>query len=514
MATNNQKVDFDAALTHLMEELERIDGGELSQSQRTAQYKRLAAKIINTYLHDGDNYKAKSKLSISTLNKYLTKLRTAVRAAGYRHHSLTTGATRSWNTVDKDTGKSATYMTLAKLMSDYPEHATMLECLRHEPAVTLRKRAKEIAEGVIQSAHPTKRDRDLFRLINSGLKLEHEILFHLSLDSAQKSKVKQLQRASLTAKQHDSIAITRGDVAWLINTALASDSMYKQMYGLALASGRRFIEIAKQGDFTASGANTVIFSGQAKKRAGHDEKPYEIHTLIPASEFLVAFSKLRGSPKLAALHARVTLKRAERGIVSPDFDNAMLNAIAANSAADAARWMMMRVGLARGEQERCLYIGSDTDVQFKDTRAIYAATCLRDLRDVVAPNMDDNAFVGSIMGHEGGTAHLNYRQFRLVERRESATDAPTTVAQVPAADEAEVDDRALAALNRAFLRVEPSRKALTRCHETLMAWLRANPHRTITQSSMEKAAKAGNRVVIRDYINALADVIEAYNKSR
>ena len=69
MTTAVQKVDFDEALKYLMNELERIDSSELTQSQRTAQYKRLAAKVINSYLKDGDNFKADNKLSVTTLNK-------------------------------------------------------------------------------------------------------------------------------------------------------------------------------------------------------------------------------------------------------------------------------------------------------------------------------------------------------------------------------------------------------------------------------------------------------------
>ena len=37
MGNNNQKVDFDATLVYLMTELDSIDSGDLTQSQRTAQ---------------------------------------------------------------------------------------------------------------------------------------------------------------------------------------------------------------------------------------------------------------------------------------------------------------------------------------------------------------------------------------------------------------------------------------------------------------------------------------------
>ena len=165
----DNKPPFDIALSYLMTELERIDNSDLTQSQRTAQYKRLDKKIINTHLKDGDNFKAANKYSITTLNKYLTRLRTAVRAANYRHHSLKSESPRGWTTTDKETGRTSHYVTLAKLINDYPEHANELDSLRSEHALTLRKRVKEIAGAVIAGKNPTKLERELYRLITSVL---------------------------------------------------------------------------------------------------------------------------------------------------------------------------------------------------------------------------------------------------------------------------------------------------------------------------------------------------------
>ena len=510
MTTPNQKVDFDEALKYLMTELERIDSSELTQSQRTAQYKRLAAKVINSYLKDGDNFKADNKLSVTTLNKYLTRLRTAVRAANYRHHSLTHESARGWTTTDKATGKVSHYVTLTKLINDYPEYAHELDTLRSEHALTLRKRVKEIAGAVIASKQPTKRERELFKLITSGLKVEHEILFHLALDSAQKSIVKQRQGGALERKQHDTVTISYAAIMGIISEYLASESIYKQLYALALACGRRFIEVAKQGNFEIAGEHRVMFSGQAKKRAGHVETPYPIYTLIPAHDFITAIERLRGSQQMTDLHKKVEEKKAEKGMVTPDFDNAFFNTITATSSNYAAKSAMISRGMAKKVGDDVIYHDTNTTVTFKDSRAIYAAICLQDWHEKDAPQLDDNAFVSQLMGHEGGTAHLNYRQFRI--KRDlpaylAVVNTDAAGAQLEAADGENTAD-----LDAAFSALSDVRESLKRCHEKVMAWAKSNPTKKLTQTSIEKDAKGGNRAVVKDYITALNKPLESYNK--
>lgn len=506
-----QKVDFTAALTYLMNELDRVDSSDLSQSQRTQQYKRIAAKVINTHLKDGDNHKH-DKLGITTLNKYLTRLRTAVRAANYRHHSLINEKARGWTTTNKETGAVRNYVTLSKLIGDYPEYAEILETLRDEHALTLRKRVKEIAASIISNERPTKRQRELYRLITSGLKVEHEILFHLALDSAQKAMVKQHQGGALERKQHDSVTISYAAIMGIISEYLASESLYKQLYALALCCGRRFIEVAKQGNFEQIGEHRVMFSGQAKKRAGYVETPYPIYTLIPATEFIAALQRLRESPELAAIHAKVEEKKRESGgMVTPDFDNAVFNTQTATSANYAAKTAMANRGMATVQTDgNIIYNDTSTTVTFKDSRAIYAAICLQEWHEKDAPQLDDNAFVSQLMGHEGGTAHLNYRQFRINRELPSFLAVNNEVGGVDG--EAPTPTKNLNNLNEAFEALTETRPALTRCHEKVMQWAALNPANKLTQTSVEKEAKGGNRAVVKDYMAALKDAIESYNK--
>ena len=84
----------------------------------------------------------------------------------------------------------------------------------------------------------------------------------------------------------------------------------------------------------------------------------------------------------------------------------------------------------------------------------------------------------------------------------------TAGAQTESEDNENTDD-----LDAAFNALVDVRESLKRCHEKVMAWATANPTKKLTQTSIEKDAKGGNRAVVKDYITALNKPLESYNKS-
>ena len=513
-----QKIDLQGALNYLMSELEFVDSSDLTQSQKTARYKRIASKIKNTYLHDSDKYKQSNRLALPSLNKYLTRLRTAVRAADFKHHSLLSDSPRSWSFENED-GTKREYYTLAKVLNNYPDYYDLLITLRSEPALTLRKRLKEVAEQVISSEQPTKKERELFNILTRKLKVEHEILFHLSLDSAQKNKLKSKQSAALIKKQTDVVTINRHKLSNIINSGLNNKSIYKQAFALALASGRRSIEILKTGDFELINESTVLFSGQAKKRAGSEDSPYPIKTLIPSNEFIEAFTRFRQSDDIANIYNIVEEQRLDLinngNVVSTDYENSALNAYCAKSLNTNAKRAMIDSGLAKHDKNGgAIYTGTNTQVSFKDSRAIYAAVCLLEYHDIDAPTLDDNAYVTSLMGHEAGNAHVHYRQFKI-DYAHALSDAPAESAPAEPVDAVEEFDASVKSLNL------PAK--LLAIHARTVEWMRSVPNKALTPSILEKAAKAGNRALIWDYLQIegkrrvefpkLLKIVEQYNSN-
>lgn len=514
------KVDFQGALNYLMSELELTDNSNLTQSQKTARYKRIAAKIKNSYLHDSDKYKETNRLALPSLNKYLTRLRTAVRTANFRHHSLLSDAARSWAFENED-GTKREYWTLAKVIKEYPEYEELLTTLKYEHALTLRKKLKTIAESIIGNANPTKKQRELFNILTRKLKVEHEILFHLSLDAAQKSKIKGHQAKALAKKQSDVVTINRQTLEKIITNNLADESIYKQAFALALASGRRSIELLKTGSFELLDNSTVRFGGQAKKRAGVDDAPYCIKTLIPASDFLESFNKFRQSDGLAIVYSAIDEQKnaliSKGNVVASDYDNAAINTYTAKSLNTNAKRIMTINGLAVDDRNGgAIYKGTSTQVSFKDSRAIYAAVCLNEYHAKDAPQLDDNAYVSSLMGHDAGNAHVHYRQFRIDYTAPAETfNAVERVEPAETFNAVETFDERVKALQ-----LPPKLLAI---HNRTVEWMRHMPDKPLTQTALDKHAKAGNRALICDYLQIegkrrvelpeLLKIIDQYNSN-
>ena len=225
---------------------------------------------------------------------------------------------------------------------------------------------------------------------------------------------------------------------------------------------------------------------------------------------MAAVERLRGSQQLADLHKKVEEKKAEKGMVTPDFDNAFFNTLTAVSSNYAAKTAMLKRGMAKKVGDDVIYHDTNTVVTFKDSRAIYAAICLQDWHETDAPQLDDNAFVSQLMGHEGGTAHLNYRQFRI--KRDLPAFLLAVNTDAAGAQTESLTSENTADLDTAFNALVDVRESLKRCHEKVIAWATANPTKKLTQTSIEKDAKGGNRAVVKDYITALNKPLESYNK--
>ncbi len=73
---------------------------------------------------------------------------------------------------------------------------------------------------------------------------------------------------------------------------LSSQDWAEIAVGLAVCTGRRLAELLKTGTFASPTAFTVIFSGQVKGK-GRVGVPYEIPTLVAASEILAAVGRVR-----------------------------------------------------------------------------------------------------------------------------------------------------------------------------------------------------------------------------
>lgn len=486
---SRQKVDLQAIIETMLDELKEISGSEKTQSEKTKLYKRLAQKV-KTELHDDGRKSDDVKLALTTYKRYMTTIRNAIRAAGYVHHSLN--------------GKTALAGTLPRAIKDYPEYAEMLETLRTEPAATMGARVHEILK-TIQADKGNKRRNAAYSAVK-GMKTEHEVIYHLTMDDVQRADVEDQQATALDTKKTNTVRMVYADIMAMIEDGLTQERSYsRRAFALALASGRRAVEVIYTGSFEKTGDNTVMFTGQAKKRAGIDAESFQIFTLCPADDFLKAFEAFRKMEEVQAIHS-------DFGSMAKDERNTAINARTAKTFNETAKAVM-------GDNERT----------FKDSRAIYARICLDKSWD---KSTDEDVFVSRLMGHDDNKAQAHYKQFAIDYTAPATTETPATPAPEVTPKSAQLttlphDEKELRKVSKelagaraaleAFVAANPKRRAMLNYHNLVEEWAAANPSKQITFSALVKRDKGGiggNRDSVKDYLTVISDELSVYNNKR
>jgi hypothetical protein len=486
---SRQKVDLDAIIETMLDELNAVNDSGKTQSEKTKLYKRIADKV-KTALHDDGRKKDTVKLALTTYKRYMTTVRNAIKAAGYVHHSLNS--------------KTAIAGTLPRAIKDFPEYAEMLETLRSEPAVTMGARVHEILK-TIQEDKGNKNRNAAYKAVKT-MKTDHEVIYHLTMDDVQRADYGDQHAAALDEKKTNTVRMVYADIMAVIHDGLKQERSYsRRAFALALASGRRAVEVIYTARFEKTGDNTVMFTGQAKKRAGIDAESFEIFTLVPADEFLAAFESFRKMEEIAKIHA-------DFKDMTKDDRNTAINARTAKTMNESAKAVM-----------------DDNQRSFKDSRAIYARICIDTHWD---KTIDEDAFVTRLLGHDNNSAQAHYKQFivdysaaaQAATAETAAQDYTPKSAQITAVEHDPKEFRKVAkelsgarAALETFVSANPKRHGMLNYHNLVEEWAAANPSKQITFSALvkrEKGGIGGNRNSVKDYLTIISAELEAYNAKR
>ena len=371
----SSKVDLEKITSELIAGIKEVDSDEsLSRSEKTKAITRLATKVKNR-LYDDKRRKEGDKIAPSTYRKYLTLLRRAVTEQNWVHHNL-----------------ESQVATLAKR---YPRYSDSLGSLIGLGINELREKWSEIL-----SAAKNNRDDDAHQDIKA-MKLDHEVMRHLTMPSATKETLEDDQREHRYQKISHQVTLNH---SWLVGTiydlltkkSKVVDGVYVYTYsqlalGLALATGRRQIEILKQGKIKKVGEYQVKFVGQAKKRGGADySESMTIYTLVEAQLVVEAWGILREQPEIMALNEFDTLPETTR--------NARINSRCSGT--------LNRLTKRTFENDRFV---------FKDSRDIWA----RAVHDIYYPEWQrkhkrsEDLFWQEMLGHEDTETQIGYKKFHI-----------------------------------------------------------------------------------------------------
>ncbi|CAH0530104.1 hypothetical protein CTH30272_02690 [Allocatenococcus thiocycli] len=351
------------------------------QKIKTDEEKRLGTSTKNKLRNDGRKNES-NKITLTTMNGYLTKVRKAIVETGYKHHFFEKKITAL---VKKNPRFEKSLNDLLKL-----------DCLaatkaKNELVIELRKLAKKDREG--------KKIESLANAL-SGVQVVPVAISALKLDELEKQQMSEHNDGVINRTQSSKVKLDADSVNNLLIKLFESDNPHDLALGVAMATGRRQIEVLIQGEFKKVGEFEIAFSGQAKeKNAGG---AYNITTLVSADKILQAIEKLRESPQVKKIMD--VMEQAEK---SNDFytKNETFNNYS-RAFTTAATSTLSELG------------EKPSGWTFKDSRAIYANVAFKlDEAHRIANGLDviDSAlFFEQELGHKDKESQHNYKSFYVV----------------------------------------------------------------------------------------------------
>lgn len=480
--------------------LDQVDKEYSDASGRTSQYKKIANKIHKNLT---------ATLAPNTYHAYLTTLRNEIKKTGRKHHALTSTTNRKGYLVN--------------VIKKLPAYSDELKAIATLPALTIGNGRAKLKEQL----HQELKGDDLDAAIDlvDGLLIDHQLVTYLTKSKARKEARAKTESVSLSKKSSNVKVYNMPALLDLADKLLDDNSYTSVAWALALLTGRRSTEILLRGKLSKVDANSVMFSGQLKKRKGTQKAPYLIPTLAPADRVISALNRLRGMEE-------VRVFRNESEYKAMDYDQ--LNK-AVNQRAS---------GVLNAKAKRLM---DDSNEVFKNTRGIYARHTSDTIRQS-SPDwegLNEDEFLKAILGHESTDEVKHYRQVELKNEPNSdwlkEPEPEEEKAQEPEAEQAKQNWRATSPVKKMREAISKfkddhvmiggrkvSIKSVIEFHdEKLRFWVAENPTLKITQSAIEKnkgnTLKSGtgsvdvrvNRGTFKAWVSIVgADALEAYNESK
>ncbi len=378
-----QKIDLRKIIGYGVERIRAIRESDTSTSAKTLNEKRLGEKIKRDLLKEDGRSKDTSKITLHTLNGYLTKVRKAFTGCGYKHHTYE--------------------IKMNKLAAQHGAYKDRIEAILK---VSLDATGDAINDLVIdiekeQRLCTKQADKNkLATIITKLKKIEYVPVFISSLALTQLERGERAEKVALVlkAKKANQIKLNAPKVRALMIKLLRSDKSADLALGISLATGRRAIETIIQGVFKKTGEFEFEFSGQAKDRTSG--KCYKIPSLVSADMILEALARLRATTKVRVLVGAMEESEKTNDFYTPNETFNNRSRLYTNHATKV-------LGESLGDIGR--------DWTFKDSRAIYAriqydlykSECIEKGLKL----MEEGDYFTNTLGHSDETAKENYKVF-------------------------------------------------------------------------------------------------------
>ena len=498
----NQKLQLHKLINQLINDVDSVEKSDIPQGQKTAKYKALATKFKNALFNDRRKFRGKgldNRITLKTYSNYLSRTRKLFD--NKIHHSFT-------NEIKKLLKKYATseYAELFQIWLDEKPSQIRIQLLELQTKLkngiilidkykpnskntalikTFPEWAKSIKNGTL--IDDVKIGEDLLNDL-SKIKINHEIMYHLTMDQNERAAIKIKSDESLKNKKRNTVTIDYKIYLNAIYEILSrpditfNDESRKTIaplaFALAAVSGRRMIEIILTGQFKKIGKYKILFSGQVKKRTENENFEREIYTLIDSNLFIKKINLLRSLPALHNIDELISDNEESGRLIRND--KIVINSV-----------------FSRHLNYFTKNFFNDIRRVYKDSRAIYARIVYEKYfkSDPRWANVDEDVFFAEILGHDDDETQLHYKQFKLDNFDPKYIPVEQENQRLIALQELDDDMPGLARFD-----------AAVKIHNWVKEQVTANPEANITTYSIRKALTTKPTTVAK-YLNHAAEAL-------
>lgn len=423
------KLKIGELITALVNEAKEIDNSDVAQKTKTQLFKRLAKKFINQIY--GDSRKRESdKIAPTTARRYLTRARAAIKEFTGIHHRFNVEVERM---MKKYPGHAYMLKGMLGLQPDDTRKTKkkLLDCLLDAKEIlgcvdvldfsksSVKNSIKKLANkypvyenellaltgGDVQYAKKvlvkTLREAPFLYDDLSSLKVDHELIVNLAMDKSDKDLITKKSKNKLGVKKNTKVYVNYPRYMNQITEILQRNpktfngdtkNIAPLVFALCAVTGRRPVEILLTGNLVAKTKNTMLFTGQAKKRDGDEDVERLIYSLVDSKVVEAAFCALRSS---------ATVKHIVAGEAKPD-----------DYREESSR-LSGKISPHLNNFAKSFFI--DSRRVFKDTRGIYGRICYQRwyLTDRRWKNKDENIFFAELFGHADVNSQSHYMPYQL-----------------------------------------------------------------------------------------------------
>lgn len=502
MNKKNQKLHLHKLINQLINDVDSIEKSDIPQGQKTAKYKALTTKFKNALFNDRRKFRGKglnNRITLKTYSNYLSRTRKLFD--NKIHHSFTSELNK-----------------LVKKYANYEYAELFKKWLDEEPSqirIQLLELQKKLKNGMIliDKYKPNSKNTTLIKLypewsksIKNGtliddvkigedllndlskIKVNHEIMYHLTMDQNERATIKIKADNSLKNKKRNTVTINYQKYLNAIYGILSRpDTTFNDVqrktisplvFALAAVSGRRMIEIILTGQFKRTDKYKVMFSGQVKKRTENENFEREIYTLIDSNLFIQKIKLLRSLPALQNIDELISDNVVDGRLIRND--KIVINSV-----------------FSRHLNQFTKDFFNDERRVFKDTRSLYTRIVYEKYfkSDSRWSNVDEDVFFAEILGHDDDETQLHYKQFKLDSFDSEYVPAEQENLRLIALHELDNDMPGLARFDSAV-----------KIHNWVKEQVAANSDATITTYSIRKALTTKPTTVAK-YLNHAAEAL-------